>query len=535
MSAGTGAKKTPMNDRQAYAILEAVNAATLAIAAEVSPERVLLTIVEQARKLANARYAALGIGWDPTRTFHPWVFSGMSEAEARLLPHFPRPVGLLGAVVREGHAIRLRDISKDPRFHGFPPHHPKMTSFMGVPIRYKDETIGNLYLTEKIGAEEFSEEDERAVKMLAAHAAIAYRQAQLYEQLQVERARLETVFENSPAAIVFVEATTDRVYENKAAETLFGLPLRPDIGRQQYLGLIRSPDGVPLSLEDLPSSRALRGEVVIGAELVVRSAEGRDVPVLVNAAPVRGGDGTVTGAVTILQDITPLKLERLREEFISAVSHDLRTPIGVISGFGDLLGRWMSKEGAPENEKRAVEAIKTSARRLNRMVQDLLDASRLEAHRLTLEKQAVDVAALVREVVDRLGTVLAPHPVRVEAPEAMPPVMADPGRIEQVLTNLLTNAAKYSGPESEILVRAQARPKEVVVAVTDHGPGIPPEDIPKLFTRFYRTEAARAASPEGLGIGLYISRGLIEAHGGRIWVESEPGKGSTFCFTLPVQ
>ncbi|MBI4322633.1 MAG: GAF domain-containing protein, partial [Chloroflexi bacterium] len=179
------------SDGRTYAILKAVNAATLAISAEVSPERVLLTIVEQARKLSNARYAALGIGSDPTRSFAPWVFSGMSEAEARLLPHFPRPLGLLGAVVREGHTIRLRDITKDPRFRGFPQHHPKMTSFLGVPIRYKDETIGNLYLTEKIGADEFSEDDEEAVETLAAHAAIADRQAQLYEQLQTERARLE--------------------------------------------------------------------------------------------------------------------------------------------------------------------------------------------------------------------------------------------------------------------------------------------------------------------------------------------------------
>jgi len=517
-----------------YSILKAVNAATLAISSELSPDRVLQTIVEQARKLANARYAALGIGSDPTRSFHPWVFSGMGESEVRLLPHFPRPLGLLGAVVWEGRTIHLRDITKDPRFRGFPQHHPKMTSFLGVPIRYKDETIGNLYLTEKIGADEFSEEDEEAVEMLAAHAAIAYRQAQLYEQLQTERARLETVFENSPAAVVFVEAATDRVYENKAAEKLFGFPLRPEAGRQQYLGKILSPDGRPLSLEELPSSRALRGEVVVGAELVVRHADGRDIPVLVNAAPVRGGDGTVTGAVAILQDITPLKLERLREEFISVVSHDLRTPITVIKGFAEIHSRWLKKQEAPESERHAVETIETSARRLDRMVEDLLDASRIESQRLTLEKQPVDLSSLVREVADRLRTVLVPHRVRVEMRGVMPSVMADPGRIEQVLTNLLTNAAKYSPPETQIRVTVQARPREVMVSVTDRGPGIPSEDIPKLFTRFYRTKEARAARPEGLGIGLYISRGLVEAHGGRIWVESEVGKGSTFCFSLPV-
>ena len=534
MKRQAGSNKVQANDHQAYGILEAVSAATLAISAELSPERVLQTIVEQARKLANARYAALGIGSDPTRSFHPWVFSGMSEAEVRLLPHFPRPLGLLGAVVREGHSIRLRDIVKDPRYHGFPPHHPMMKSFLGVPIRYKDETIGNLYLTDKAGAEEFSEDDEKAVKVLAAHAAIAYRQAQLYEQLQTERARLETVFANSPAAVVFVEAATDRVYENKAAESLFGFPLRPEAGRKQYLDKILSPDGRSLSLEELPTSRALSGDVVVGAELVVRHADGRDIPVLVNAAPVRGGDGTVTAAVAILQDITPLKLERLREEFISVVSHDLRTPITVIKGFAEIHSRWLKKQEAPESERHAVEAIRTSGKRLNRMVEDLLDASRIEAHRLSLEKQRVDVSSLVREVVDRLRHVLAPHRVRVEVKGVLPPVLADPGRIEQVLTNLLTNAAKYSPAETPIRVSVQSRPTEVMVSVTDRGRGIAPEDIPKLFTRFYRTKEAREARPEGLGIGLYISRGLVEAHGGRIWVESELGKGSTFNFTLPL-
>lgn len=522
------------NDQHVYAVLEAVNAAVLAISAELSPERVLQTIVDQARILANAKYAALGIGSDPTRPFHPWVFSGMTEAQARLLPHHPRPVGLLGAVVSEGHTIRLRDASRDPRFHGFPPSHPQMTSFMGVPIRYPNETIGNLYLTEKIGGDEFTSEDERAIGMLAAHAGIAYRQAQLYDQLQIERARLETVFENSPAAIVFVEAETDRIYENKAAQGFFGRPLRSEAGRRQYLGQILGPDAGPLPLDDLPTSRALRGEVVLGAELIVRRLDGREIPALVNAAPVRDPEGDITGAVAILQDITPLKLERLREEFISVVTHDLRTPISVISGFAEFLNRRAEKQEMNVPEKRAIEGIRTSTRRLNRMVQDLQDASRIEAHRLALEKQKVDISTLVRDVVDRLSGLLAPHPVRLEVPPVPSMVEVDPERIEQVLINLLTNAAKYSPPESEIVVGVEAGPSEVVVYVRDRGQGIQPEDIPKLFSRFYRTREARASGHEGLGIGLYISKGLVEAHGGRIWVESKPGEGSKFYFSLPL-
>ncbi|MBI2865262.1 MAG: GAF domain-containing protein [Chloroflexi bacterium] len=516
-----------------YAVVKAVNAAALAIGAEISSARVLQTIVEQARKLTNARYAALGIGSDPKRPFDPWVFSGMDEAVARLLPHFPRPQGLLGAVVLEGHKIRLRDITKDSRYRGFPLHHPQMTSFLGVPIRHKGETIGNLYLTEKTGADEFTEQDEEVVEMLAAHAAIAYRQAQLYEQLHTAHTRFETLFENSPAGIVFVEAATDRVYENEAARALFGRRLQPEAGRQQYVGQFFSADGLPLSLAEFPTSKALWGEVVVGAELVVRRPDGEEKSVLANAAPVRNAQGVVTAAVVIIQDATPLKLERLREEFVSIVAHDLRTPINVITGFGELLSRDLEKKGMSAGERRAVAAIQNSARRLNHMVQDLLDASRLEARRLTLEKRPVDIPVLVQEVVERLSPMLSPHPLLISVQGTPPMVEADPGRIEQVLTNLLTNAAKYSPPETDIQVAVVAEPQEVMVSVTDHGLGIAPDDIPKLFSRFFRTKEARASAHGGLGIGLYISKSLVEVHGGRMWIESEVGKGSTFYFALP--
>lgn len=314
-------------DRRIRAALEAVNVAALAISAELSPARVLQELVERARQVANAHFAALGIGTDPTRSFEPWVFSGIDELTARHIGHFPRPVGMLGAVVREGVTIRQRDLSKDPRFRGWPPHHPPMTSYMGVPIRYRGESIGNLYLTNKIGAAEFSEKDEQAVEMLAAHAAITYKHAQLYEQLQIERARLESVLQNSPAGIIFVEAKTGYIYANRAAEVLFGLALVPEKGREQYQGYIVHPDGTPLELDQLPISRALRGERVLGAELLIRRHDGRDIVVLANADLVRDAEGRIIGAVVIYQDVTPLKLERVREEFVSAVAQDRKSVV----------------------------------------------------------------------------------------------------------------------------------------------------------------------------------------------------------------
>ncbi|TAK32161.1 MAG: GAF domain-containing protein [Chloroflexota bacterium] len=232
------------------------------------------------------------------------------------------------------------------------------------------------------------------------------------------------------------------------------------------------------------------------------------------------------------------ELERQREEFVSVVAHDLRGPITVISGFAELLLRQSPEQHGGPREEKALANIAASAERLKRMVSDLLDASRLEARRLELKRQKVDLARLMQDVVERVAELTKGHEVEVVCCEGLPPVDADPERVEQILSNLLSNAAKYSYPETPILVRVTPEPpehpREALVAVTNEGVGVPPEEIPRLFSRFHRAPSAGASGKPGLGLGLYITKGLVEAHGGRVWVESEPGKTTTFCFTLPV-
>ncbi|HEX5415119.1 MAG TPA: ATP-binding protein [Chloroflexota bacterium] len=163
-----------------------------------------------------------------------------------------------------------------------------------------------------------------------------------------------------------------------------------------------------------------------------------------------------------------------------------------------------------------------------------LDVSRIEARRLTVVKRPVDLPALVSDVVARVQAITVGHPVDLEVAGSVPPVEADPVRIEQVLTNLLSNAAKYGTPGTAITVRVQHRDDEDVVAVTNLGAGITPEEYPTLFSRFYRASSARNGRQEGLGLGLYISHGIVEAHAGRIWAESIPGQTTTFFFALPL-
>jgi signal transduction histidine kinase len=252
---------------------------------------------------------------------------------------------------------------------------------------------------------------------------------------------------------------------------------------------------------------------------------------MASAAPLRDLDGRVRGAVALFDDISVLKqLERMREEWMAVIAHDLRQPLNGIVLHAQVLRRALGP-GAPERQLESIEHIRVAGLRLNRMIEDLLDASRIEASRLKLERRPLALPRLVGEIVARTSE-LAGRQVRVSAQEGVPEAFADPGRIEQVLSNLLTNAAKYGDREAAIEVHIGRDGADVRVSVTNEGAAIDEAHLSHLFTRFYRTPSAEAGPRRGLGLGLYISKGLIEAHGGRIRAESYERR-TTFHFTLP--
>jgi PAS domain S-box-containing protein len=226
------------------------------------------------------------------------------------------------------------------------------------------------------------------------------------------------------------------------------------------------------------------------------------------------------------------ELERLREEWIALIAHDFRQPITAIVGYADVLARHADEFSAAT--RAPIEHILNSSRQLSRMVTDLLDASRIETRRLSLRRQPVELVPLVNSVVQRMDQVTQGHPVRIKTTGPIAHLELDPDRIEQVLTNLLSNAAKYSDPDSDILITIEQQDAAVRVAVTNRGPGIAPDELPKLFSRFYRASNAEKGKVAGVGLGLYITKGLVEAHGGSISAESVPNDTTTFSFTLPI-
>ncbi len=354
---------------------------------------------------------------------------------------------------------------------------------------------------------------------------------ELLARVAEERGWLVTAIEHSPTAVILVGVEDgDRFVANARAAELLGEPLDPARGMRQWIGRLATASGEPLSYEQLPAVRARRyGEVTHGVELRLLRRDGGEVPILLSAAPVRDDRGHVQGAVVIWEDISVLKeLERQRQEWTALVAHDLRQPLTTIVGYAGMAKR-AGGRGMPER----AEHILASAKRLDRLIQDLIDVSRLESRRLVLAKERVGVRAALEAAVQRLSHDVPDHEVRLSCAEGLPDVELDPVRFEQVLGNLISNAAKYGTPASPIDVEAAAREGAVEIAVTNRGAGIAPEDLPRVFGRYFRSGEARRSAVPGLGLGLFISRGLVEAHGGTISVESEPGARTTFRVRLP--
>lgn len=401
-----------------------------------------------------------------------------------------------------------------------------------TPLVFAGSQVGTLLLGPKAGGAALTALDRRRLALFAARAASALRAARVHEIEARGREWLQTVIDHIPEPILITNEAGDVVHWNRAANEARGKDdALEQRGHPRVLDL-RLPSGVPVPREEMPCAVALaRGEAITGIELVLKTHAGALLPVVASAAPLRELDGSVHGAVALFDDISTLKqLERMREEWTAVIAHDLRQPINGIVLHAQVLRRGLGP-AATDKQLESIEHIRIAALRLNRMIEDLLDATRIEASRLKLERRSVALPPLVQQILARRPE-LGDREVRVEAQEGLPEVFADASRVEQVMSNLLTNAAKYGERGTAIDVRIEQENGEVRVSVVNEGAEIDEAQLSRLFTRFYRTPAAEAGPQRGLGLGLYISKGLVEAHGGRIWAESG-NRQTSFRFTLP--
>ncbi|MCO5166421.1 MAG: ATP-binding protein [Planctomycetes bacterium] len=494
------------------------------LASGAGTEAVLRVIAAGAREITGADMAALGVAVCTETPFTPWVAVG--ALPEGLSP--PRPRASLALGVGAERPVRLEDVRAHRAFQGFPAGHPALGPLLAVPVTFEGRRLATLFLGRRPGGLAFDEADERTVTLLAERAGVAVELAQVSDAAEGERSLLEAVVQQLPLGVVLLdgearpravneEALALAAHDRAAADPLHGFAPC-------------SPDGEPLASARLPLSRALvDDEVVRNEALDLRRADGEVVPVLASASPLRGGGGAPAGFVATFQEVAAQReRERLRDEWAAVVAHDLRAAAGTIALSAEVLARTCA---AATPQARAVELIVSAARRLCRMIDDLSDVSRLEARRMDVRPAPLDLAPLARDVAERVVALTPGLRVEVRAPG---PVLglADAQRLEQVLTNLLSNAAKYGARGEPVLLEAAAvTGGNARLSVTNRGGGIPADELPRVFDRFMRARAATGS--EGLGLGLYISKGLVEAQGGRIWVESAPGEATTFHVEVP--
>lgn len=354
-----------------------------------------------------------------------------------------------------------------------------------------------------------------------------------------EVAHFNALLESLHEGVTIVDISGRVLLMNPAALTLFGAASEPsqDLSVLMAARDLRRVDESPLPPDQRPITRALRGEEFNDEELLLVRPDGARVRLLSSGSAIRD-NGQVVLAIVVHRDVTALRLlEQTKDDYLALISHDLRAPLTAVQAEAQLLQRQLARDQRLDSAyvKRTMSIV-ANTRRMNAMIQELLESSRLESGTMTLKKEAIAIVPLLRGIVDRVGSDrVRLHAGLSDSASALTAVSADSERIERVLTNLITNALRYSPRSRPVIVRVEQRDDETIISVVDRGDGIPPEELSRLFQRFTRGRAGPKANIGGLGLGLYIARLIVEAHGGRMWVESAVGNGSTFSFTLPTE
>ncbi len=407
---------------------------------------------------------------------------------------------------------------------------------VALPMAVEAELLGVIFVFRSHSLH-FSLDDQQILGSFADYAAIAVHNARLYENAVTERRRIDALLESSADGVMVLGPTLTIERMNRALARLAGAPAEDAEGRphDELIVWAHKDSGQTLA-EAVAAGWPLQDGRPLYVEGELRRPNGSVVSVGITYAPLVGRGGALLNVIAIVRDITRFReADVLKNTFISVVSHELKTPVAIIKGYAETLQRPEARRN-PALLEEMLGAITEEADRLAHLVDDLLDASRLQAGGLPLEDVAeVDLREIARQVLERQQPQTANHRLRLEFPAEFPPVRGDARRLEQVLDNLVSNAIKYSPQGGEVVIAGETLPSEVLLSVRDQGVGIPLEEQTRIFERFYRVQGPDTRAVSGTGLGLYLTRAIVRAHGGRIWVESALGQGATFFVALPFQ
>jgi PAS domain S-box-containing protein len=442
--------------------------------------------------------------------------------------------GLAGRLLLDGKPLRGLNLQKDPRTtqralaqrYGW-------QSFAAVALHLHQQPIGVWFVIRK-QRHPFSEKDLTFLSGLANYASVAIERSWLIGAVVRGRHESEAAIQASANGILVVDGRGWIVDMNPALERLIGWTLREARGQPccDIIGCGASGGTGAAHHPACPLKVGAPGADRSFLEYQILTRDGRSIPVEASYGLIRDDDGELSRIVIVFRDITHQKeVSRLQAEFIANVSHELRTPLALIKGYATTLLS-PAVEMDEEETRRFLNNVSMAADHLGRMIDDLLWASRMETEQMQLQLQHFDLCHEVHQVLAWFQPYAGACHLAADLPDGELQVYADPDRVEQVLVHLLTNAVKYSPDGGTVTVQGRllGEPPWAMIHVIDEGQGVAPEHLPRLFDRYYLTEE----SQKGIGLGLYICKGLVEAMGGQIWAASEVGAGSTFSFTLPV-
>lgn len=455
---------------------------------------------------------------------------GLTEEEVREF-RLPATAGLSGYVFQTGKPLMVSNVAADERAGAERQLALRLgiTDLLSAPLQVENHVLGVINVCNKRSGQPFTDSDADLLSMLASQAAMILQNSRLHATVDSERSTLKAILDSLASAAVVLDRENRILLCNPVAEYLFmikeenslGRPVQEVITNEKVVGLLLAPP-CPRDQKD-PSQPLPEISLVTPEETILQ----------VQINPLLNPQGEILGQVAVFNDITQLrKVDQLKTEFVSTVSHELRTPLTSIKAFTATLLRDIQFE--PAQQREWLKIIDSECDRLTRLITDLLSISRIESGRaLQMDYQKVDLVKLVQRVLDQQRAYSTRHELVSELPETLI-IEADEDKIVQVLTNLVNNAIKYS-PHGRVTTGVEDHGRFVRVWVQDQGPGIRPEHLPKVFDKFYQIDSSSTRRVGGTGLGLYLTKALVEAHGGKIEVHSQLGKGSRFHFILPKQ
>lgn len=408
-----------------------------------------------------------------------------------------------------------------------------MLTSVGLPLLARQRVIGVIFVFRSYRSR-FSSEERSLLESFALQAAIAVLNARLFSQVRDQKQYLDAVLESAADGIFLLDPSFHIVRFNKACARLTGFQAEDALGRQ-HDEVIRFTKREPgLSLSDVNTNEwLLTNPTPHYSEGDLLRRDNSHISVGITYAPIINDDNQLHSIVANIRDISKFReADEMKSTFISTVSHELRTPVALIKGYVSTLRR-DDADWDPKTIKQSLAIIEEEADRLSELIDDLLDASRLQSGAPVLNLSAINLEHLGHRLIERFKTQSKIHHFKLVVTDQLPVLIADEERLTQVITNLLSNAVKYAPAGGDVTLSCQCDEQLITTCVTDAGPGIDPEDIPYIFDRFYRSHNA-VNKISGTGLGLYLAKAIIEAHDGRIWVDENYQPGARICFSIPI-